>query len=53
MRCVTVCKILKELEPIVHKHVRECNCFSPDKCMKGHQKLKNKIDNVNVSNNIN
>ena len=53
MQRITVCKILKELEPVVHKHVRECNCFSADKCINGYQKLKNKVsnnDNGKVSN---
>ena len=47
MRRITVCKILKKLEPIVHKHVRECSCFSQDKCINGYQQLKNIIINEN------
>ena len=47
MRRNTVCKILKELEPMIHKHVRECSCFSQDKCINGNQKLKNKMSDEN------
>ena len=38
----TICKIMKELEPIVYKHVRECDCYSQEYCLSRLQNFKNK-----------